>query len=82
MQYLPTVVLDDEKGNLIAPVIRNGRPDKGMPKLNLTEDQISDIIAWLHVQTFAADLPHGDGHHFSPIGVSCGAPGRAFSAIR
>jgi len=49
------LVLDDEKGNLIAPVIRNGRPDKGMPKLNLTEDQISDIIAWLHVQTFAAD---------------------------
>jgi mono/diheme cytochrome c family protein len=49
------LVLDDEKGNLIAPVIRNGRPDKGMPKLNLTEDQISDVVAWLHVQTFAAD---------------------------
>jgi cytochrome c oxidase cbb3-type subunit III len=49
------LVLDDEKGILIAPVIRNGRPDKGMPKLNLTEDQISDVVAWLHVQTFAAD---------------------------
>jgi len=49
------LVLDDEKGILIAPVIRNGRPDKGMPKLNLTEDQISDIVAWLHVQTYAAD---------------------------
>ena len=30
-------MLDDEKGILIAPVIREGRPDKGMPKLNLTE---------------------------------------------
>ena len=49
------LVLDDEKGNLIGPVIRNGRTDKGMPKLNLTEEQISDVIAWLHVQTFAAD---------------------------
>lgn len=49
------LVLDDEKGILIAPVIRNGRPDKGMPKFNLTEDQISDIVAWLHVQTYAAD---------------------------
>jgi len=48
------VVLDDEKGILIAPVIREGRPDKGMPKLNLTEPQISDIVAWLHVQTYAA----------------------------
>jgi mono/diheme cytochrome c family protein len=49
------LVLDDEKGILIGPVIRNGRPDAGMPKLNLTEQQISDIVAWLHVQTYAAD---------------------------
>lgn len=49
------LVLDDEKGILISPVIRNGRPDKGMPKLNLTEPQISDLVAWLHVQTYAAD---------------------------
>jgi cytochrome c oxidase cbb3-type subunit 3 len=49
------LVLDDEKGILIAPVIRTGRPDKGMPKLNLSEAQIADVVAWLHVQTFAAD---------------------------
>jgi cytochrome c oxidase cbb3-type subunit III len=48
------LVLDDEKGMLIAPVVRDGRPDKGMPKLNLTEPQISDIVAWLHVQTYVA----------------------------
>lgn len=48
------LVLDDEKGILIAPVLRNGRPDAGMPKLNLTEAQIADIVAWLHVQTYAA----------------------------
>jgi mono/diheme cytochrome c family protein len=49
------LVLDDEKGILISPVIRNGRPDKGMPKLNLTEPQITDIVAWIHAQTYAAD---------------------------
>jgi cytochrome c oxidase cbb3-type subunit III len=49
------LVLDDEKGILIAPVLRNGRPDAGMPKLNLTEQQIADIVAWLHVQTYQAD---------------------------
>jgi cytochrome c oxidase cbb3-type subunit 3 len=48
------LVLDDEKGILIAPVIREGRPDKGMPRLGLTEAQISDIVAWLHVRTYAA----------------------------
>ena len=47
------LVLDDEKGILIAPVIREGRPDKGMPKLGLNEQQIADIVAWLHVQTYA-----------------------------
>lgn len=49
------LVIDDEKGILIAPVIRNGRPDKGMPKINLSEEQIADVVAWLHVQTYAAD---------------------------
>ena len=48
------LVLDDEKGILIAPVIREGRPDKGMPKLPLSEAQIADVVAWLHVRTYAA----------------------------
>jgi cytochrome c oxidase cbb3-type subunit III len=48
------LVLDDEKGILIAPVLREGRPDAGMPKPNLTEPQIADVVAWLHLQTYAA----------------------------
>jgi cytochrome c oxidase cbb3-type subunit 3 len=48
------LVLDDEKGILIAPVLRNGRPEEGMPKPNLTEQQVNDIVAWLHVQTYSA----------------------------
>jgi cytochrome c oxidase cbb3-type subunit 3 len=48
------LVLDDEKGILIAPILRNGRPDQGMPKPDLSEPQIADIVAWMHVQTYAA----------------------------
>jgi cytochrome c oxidase cbb3-type subunit 3 len=48
------LVLDDEKGILISPILRSGRPDQGMPKPDLTEPQIADIVAWLHVQTYAA----------------------------
>jgi mono/diheme cytochrome c family protein len=48
------IVLTDEKGILISPVLRNGRPDQGMPKPNLTEAQIADLVAWLHVQTYTA----------------------------
>src|SRR6185369_9090072 len=48
------MVLTDEKGILISPILRSGRPDQGMPKPNLTESQIADLVAWLHVQTYAA----------------------------
>jgi cytochrome c oxidase cbb3-type subunit III len=43
-----TIVAHDVKGNLIGEVIRNGRPDKGMPPLPLKPDQIADIAAFLH----------------------------------
>lgn len=49
------LLIDDDNGNLLAPVIRDGEPDKGMAKSNLTDQQISDIVAWLHVQFYAAD---------------------------
>jgi cytochrome c oxidase cbb3-type subunit 3 len=48
-------LIDDDHGSLLTPIIRDGRPDKGMPKSNLTADQISDVVAWLHAQFYAAD---------------------------
>src|SRR5690349_8543881 len=44
----------DENGETIAPVIRNGRPDKGMPGSSYTDAQIADIAAFLHAQALAA----------------------------
>lgn len=70
------LVLDDEKGILIAPVIREGRPDKGMPKLNLTEPQISDVVAWLHVQTYAAG--HRTTYEFKDVVTGDAAKGKAY----
>ncbi|MBI3645229.1 MAG: c-type cytochrome [Acidobacteriales bacterium] len=42
------LVLHDRGGDQIGPVILNGRPDKGMPKLTMTPAQISDISTFLH----------------------------------
>ncbi len=42
------IVAHDVKGNLIGDVVHNGRPDKGMPALPLTDAQIADIAAFLH----------------------------------
>ncbi len=42
------IVLDDVKGEKIAVVVQNGRPDKGMPKFDLSMEQIAQIAAFLH----------------------------------
>ena len=47
-------VLDDEKGILLTPPIRDGRPDKGMPKSTLNDAEILDVAAWLRVQSYGA----------------------------
>jgi len=45
------VVLKDDKGELIAPVISKGRVDQGMPAFAaLTEAQLADIAEFLHLQ--------------------------------
>jgi hypothetical protein len=47
-------VLHDDGGSQIGPVIRAGRPDRGMPPFaNMTLEQISDIAAFLHAGTMA-----------------------------
>src|SRR5881398_1907227 len=43
------VVLADQQGELIAPVVQNGIPSR-MPKLTLSATEIADIAAWLHSQ--------------------------------
>lgn len=47
------LVLDDESGDQIGPVILNGRPEKGMPKFSFTKDQIADLAAFLRSRTQA-----------------------------
>src|SRR5438034_717219 len=44
------LVLADQHGELIAPVVQNGIPGRGMPKLTLSATEIADIAAWLHSQ--------------------------------
>jgi mono/diheme cytochrome c family protein len=70
------LVLNDEKGELIAPVIRDGRPDKGMPKLGLAEPQISDLVAWLHVRTYSAG--HRVTYNFGNVVTGDAKKGEAY----
>ena len=42
------VVLLDEKGERIGPIVVGGRPDKGMPPFMLNPAQVADVAAFLH----------------------------------
>ena len=70
------LVLDDEKGLLIGPVIREGRPDKGMPAFNFDDSKVADIVAWLHVRTYAAG--HRNTYTFGNVVTGNAAEGKAY----
>jgi cytochrome c oxidase cbb3-type subunit 3 len=44
------LVSSDTDGEKIAPIVRNGRPDKGMPHFELSEDDIQSLVAFIHTQ--------------------------------
>lgn len=44
------VVASDMKGDKIGPVVRNGRPEKGMPRFSMSEQDLDGIVAFIHEQ--------------------------------
>lgn len=44
------LVSHDVAGNLIGQVVRNGRPEKGMPAFQLSDTEIANIAQFLHAQ--------------------------------
>ena len=49
------LVAHDVNGNLIGDLIRQGRPDKGMPAVaTMTDEQVADMAAFLHARAAEA----------------------------
>ena len=55
------LVTQDVDGDKIAPVVRSGRPDRGMPPFDLSADQISSLVAFIHTQQNNAIAAAGRG---------------------
>jgi cytochrome c oxidase cbb3-type subunit III len=70
------LVEDDTKGELIGPVLSQPHPKNGGTKLNLTDQQISDIAAWLRVQVYGAAMR--DTYTYQNIVVGDAQKGEAF----
>src|SRR6266481_2826053 len=48
------LVAHDVKGDKLGEVIRLGRPDKGMPAMSVTDQQVVDLAAYLHARAAEA----------------------------
>ncbi len=53
------LVAEDVNGDKLAPVIRNGRPEKGMPAFALPENDIAALVAFVHDQKRRAESQKG-----------------------
>ena len=47
-----TLVLEDENGKQLGVFLHEGRPDRGMPKFDLTGGQTTDLAAFLHAAIY------------------------------
>jgi cytochrome c oxidase cbb3-type subunit III len=53
------LVTEDVRGDKIRAVVRNGRPDKGMPPFDFSDRQIASLTAFIHTQQNAAPKKKG-----------------------
>ena len=53
------MVADDRGGDKIGPVIRNGRPENGMPRFALPDPEIAGLVAFIHDQKTKAESQKG-----------------------
>src|SRR6202051_4370378 len=53
------LVAADAGGDKIAPVVREGRPEKGMPRFALSEADMASVVAFIHDQKTKAEAQVG-----------------------
>jgi mono/diheme cytochrome c family protein len=54
------LVASDSGGDKISQVVRNGRPDKGMPAFNFSDQEIAGLVAFIHSQATKAAAQMGN----------------------
>jgi len=66
------LVTADVDGDKIAPVVRNGRPDRGMPPFDRSDDQVAAIVAFIHTQQIRALTRTGGRKGVDPSDLQTG----------
>jgi len=69
------LVAADVDGDKIAAVIRNGRPERGMPPFDRTDQQIASLVAFIHTRqqsALDANAPKGGRKGVDPADLQTG----------
>ena len=53
------LVAEDVAGNKIGPVVRNGRPQTGMPRFTVSDQELAELVAFIHAQKTLAESQKG-----------------------
>lgn len=67
------LVKSDVDGDKIGYVIRNGRPEKGMPKFQLPDDDVASLVAFIHNQVKLAASKAGGRKGVSAADLQTGS---------
>jgi cytochrome c oxidase cbb3-type subunit 3 len=67
-----TLVASDVRGDKIAPLLRTGRIDRGMPAFTLTAADVAAIVAFIHHQKTEADSATGGRRAVDAADLSTG----------
>jgi len=76
------LVAEDVKGDKIAVVIREGRPEKGMPRFSFPDSEMAAVVAFIHDQKMKAEALVGGRRGVDPIDLQTGnlEAGKAYFA--
>src|ERR1700729_425850 len=53
------LVADDDGGDKIGLVVRNGRPEKGMPRFTFSDQELAGLVAYIQTQKAIAESQKG-----------------------
>jgi cytochrome c oxidase cbb3-type subunit III len=74
------LVAEDDRGDRIGPLVRAGRPDRGMPAFNLDDGDLAAIVAFIHSQKTKTEALGGGRRSVDPADLATGdaAAGRLY----
>jgi len=66
------LVAQDVRGDKILPVLKSGRQEKGMPAFDLSDADVSVIVAYIHDQKSKAETLNGNRRNVDPTDLDTG----------